>query len=93
MEGQGHLAGFPGGHLRAGTQATREFAVQLLREIGSGERLTLAMSTENQVTNENLLALTAILENLELPLTPEAIDRIAHSAACFREVGGLREGR
>jgi hypothetical protein len=38
------------------------------------------MSTENQVANENLLALTAILENLELPLTPEAIDRIARSA-------------
>jgi hypothetical protein len=40
----------------------------------------LAMSTENQVTNENLLALTAVLENLEIPLTPEAIDRIARSS-------------
>jgi len=71
--------GFPGAIYELGTQATREFAVQLLREIGSGERLALAMSTENQVANENLLALTAILESLELPLTPEAIDRIARS--------------
>jgi hypothetical protein len=53
--------------------------VQLLREIGSGERLALAMSTENQVTNENLLALTAILENVELPLAPEVITRIERS--------------
>jgi hypothetical protein len=73
--------GFPGAIYELGTQATREFAVQLLREIGSGERLALAMSTENQVANENLLALTAILEGLELPLTPETIDRVARSVA------------
>jgi hypothetical protein len=72
--------GFPGAIYELGTRATREFAVQLLREIGSGERVALAMSTENQVTNENLLTLTAVLENLEIPLTPEAIDRIARSA-------------
>ncbi|RPH68102.1 MAG: hypothetical protein EHM74_07150 [Hyphomicrobiales bacterium] len=72
--------GFPGAIYELGPQATREFAVQLLREVGSGDRLALAMSTENQVANENLLALTAILESLELPLTPEAIDRIARSS-------------
>jgi hypothetical protein len=71
--------GFPGAIYELGTQATREFAVQLLREIGSGERLALVMSTENQVTNENLLALTAILENVELPLAPEVITRIERS--------------
>jgi hypothetical protein len=71
--------GFPGAIYELGTHATREFAVQLLREIGSGERLALAMSTENQVTNENLLALTAILENVELPLAPEVITRIERS--------------
>jgi hypothetical protein len=60
--------GSPGAIYELGTPATREFAVQLLREIGSGERLALAMSTENQVSNDNLLALTSILENLELPL-------------------------
>jgi len=34
------------------------------------------MSTENQVSNENLLALTSVLEHAELPLTKEKIDRI-----------------
>jgi hypothetical protein len=37
------------------------------------------MSTENQVTNANLCALTAVLENAELPLTPKIVDRIAES--------------
>ena len=73
--------GFPGAIYELGTQATQEFAVQLLREIGSGERLALAMSTENQVTNENLLTLTAVLENAALPLAPEVITRIEHSIA------------
>jgi hypothetical protein len=39
--------------------------------------VAIAMSTKNQVANENLLALTAIPENLELPLESETIDRIA----------------
>lgn len=71
--------GFPGAIYELGSRATREFALQLLREIGSGERLALTMSTENQVSNENLLTLTAVLENLKLPLTPDAIDRVARA--------------
>jgi glutamate dehydrogenase/leucine dehydrogenase len=37
------------------------------------------MSTENQVSNDNLRMLTAVLENAELPLTPERIDQIESS--------------
>jgi hypothetical protein len=71
--------GFPGSAYELGTGVTKEFALQLLREIAPGERIAVAMSTENQVSNENLRMLTAVLENAELPLTPEVVDRIARS--------------
>ena len=71
--------GFPGSIYELGPQATTRFALDLLREIVPGERLVIAMSTENQVTNANLCALTAVLENAELPLTPKIVDRIAES--------------
>ncbi len=60
--------GFPGSVYVLGPKATQQFALGLLREIGSTDRLAIAMSTENQVSNDNLLALTAVLENAELPL-------------------------
>ena len=72
--------GFPGGIYELGSQATQEHAVGLLRQAGSGERLAIAMSTENLVSNENLIALTSVLEKASLPLTPELIDRIAEGA-------------
>jgi hypothetical protein len=71
--------GFPGSIYELGPQATTQFALDLLREVVPGERLVIAMSTENQVTNANLRALTAVLENAELPLTPQIVDRIADS--------------
>ena len=69
--------GFPGAIYALGSVATREHALDLLREAGSGERLAIAMSTENIVSNENLLALTSVLERATLPLTPDSIERIA----------------
>jgi hypothetical protein len=39
------------------------------------------MSTENLVTNENLQRLTAVLEKVTLPLTPEKIDNIERALA------------
>ena len=71
--------GFPGAIYTSGPSATREFALQILREIVPGERLVVTMSTENLISNENLRALTAVLENAKLPLTPEAIDAIEKS--------------
>jgi len=60
-------------------EAVQKFALDLLREAGSGERLVMEMSTENLVSNENLLALTSVLEGAELPLNEEKVDQIARS--------------
>ena len=71
--------GFPGSVYQFGPKATKRYTVGLLREIGSGERVVVTMSTENLVSNENLLALTSVLENAELPLTDEKLDEIERS--------------
>jgi hypothetical protein len=73
--------GFPGSIYTLGPQATKEFALELLGEMGTGDRLGVAMSTENQVSNDNLRMLTAVLEHAELPLTPDLIQRIEKSLA------------
>lgn len=63
--------GYPGSIYSLGSETTRQFTVDLLKEVGSGERLAIAMSTENLVSNENLLAVTSVLENACLPLGQE----------------------
>jgi hypothetical protein len=68
--------GYPGSVYAMGARATRRHALDLLREAIPGDRLVFEMSTENLVSNENLLALTAVLESAALPLTQEQIDRI-----------------
>jgi hypothetical protein len=60
--------GFPGPVYAQGPEATRQYALDLLAQIDTGDRVAIAMSTENQIANENLLALTAVLEQAELPL-------------------------
>lgn len=77
--------GFPGAIYALGPRATQEYALDLLRECGSGARLAVAMSTEELVSNENLLALTAVLEGARLPLTPERLDGIARTLARGRQ--------
>jgi len=77
---KGIWVGFPGSVYALGPEATRNFALDLLREMGTGERLVIEMSTENLVTNENLLVLTSVLEQADLLLTKEKIDRIERSA-------------
>jgi len=71
--------GFPATVYLSGPEATRSYALAFLREAGNGERLAVEMSTENLVSNENLLALTSVLENADLPLTDETVDRIERS--------------
>ena len=71
--------GFPGSVYALGPKATRDFALALLKGIGKEERMVIAMSTENLVSNENLLALTAVLEQASRPLTIEKIDSIQNS--------------
>jgi len=74
-------AGFPGAVYALGPQETRTFALDFLRDIAPGDRLAIAMNTEGQVSNQNLLALTSVLEKADLPLTPEKVDRIQRSLA------------
>jgi hypothetical protein len=69
--------GFPDSVYQMGPQATREHMLQLLTEAVPGDRFAVEMSTENPVSNENLLALTSVLEKAKLPLTAEAVERIA----------------
>lgn len=71
--------GYPGSVYVLGPEATKKHALDLLREVVPGDRLCLEMSTENLVSNENLLMLTSVLENAELPLTPRKIDEIERS--------------
>jgi len=71
--------GFPGSVYALGPEATKRHALNLLREIVPGERLCIEMSTENIVSNENLLMLTSVLEKAELPLTQEKVDEIERS--------------
>ena len=73
--------GFPGSVYALGTEATKKAALELLRDVVPGDRLAIAMSTENIVSNDNLRMVTSVLENAELPLTPESIDRIEKSIA------------
>jgi hypothetical protein len=71
--------GYPGSVYTLGHEATKKHALSLLREVVPGDRLCIEMSTENLVSNENLLMLTSVLENAELPLTPRKIDEIERS--------------
>jgi len=68
--------GYPGSIYNLGPEATREHALSLLQDAGTGDRVAVAMSTENIVSNDNLRMLTAVLENAELPLTADKIDDI-----------------
>lgn len=68
--------GFPGAIYSLGTQAVKEYTLNLLRAAVPGERLVIAMSTENLVSNEHLIALASIFEKADLPLTEEKIEKI-----------------
>jgi hypothetical protein len=63
--------GFPGSIYDLGPEATHNYTLDLIKQIGSGERLAIAMSTENLVSNENLLKVVSVLENVTLPITED----------------------
>ncbi|MAG14639.1 MAG: hypothetical protein QF906_04090 [Dehalococcoidales bacterium] len=71
--------GFAGSVYTLGPEATKKHTLELLREVLPGDRLTIAMSTENLVSNENLRMVTSVLENVDLPLTGEKIGVIEKS--------------
>jgi hypothetical protein len=71
--------GYPGAVYTLGPDAVKKHALELLRSVIPGDRLVITMSTENLVSDENLLMLTSVLENADLPLTEEKVDRIERS--------------
>jgi hypothetical protein len=73
--------GFPGGIYEQGPKITTEYTVDLLRDMGTGDRLAVAMSTENLVSNDNMIAVTSVLEDAELPLTEAKIRMIEKKVA------------
>jgi hypothetical protein len=73
--------GFPVATYDLGPEETKRYALEFLRGLGTAERMAVAMSTENLVSNENLLTLTSVLEGAELPLTPDKIDAIERALA------------
>lgn len=64
--------GFPSAVYSFGPDATREYARELLRQTGAGQRVAVTASTENLVSNQNLLALTDVLSQALLPLRGSA---------------------
>jgi hypothetical protein len=62
-----------------GTEVVRRFLLDLLVSVIPGDRVGIAASTENLVSDEHLLALSSILEKATLPLWKESIDRIEKS--------------
>ncbi|MCK4222621.1 MAG: hypothetical protein KAX25_07065 [Dehalococcoidia bacterium] len=73
--------GFPGSVYALGSEATKKHILALLREVVPGDRLAIEMSTEDLGSNENLRTLTSVLENAELLLTEEKIDKMERTLA------------
>ena len=69
--------GFPASIYNLGPEAVKRYLIDLLRSVMPGERVAIAASTENLVSNENLSAFTSILEKAELPLTEEKIRKLS----------------
>ena len=65
--------GFPGSVCILGTEAVKKYALNLRREVRSGDRLTIELRTETLLSDENLLMLTFVLKKADLPLTKEKI--------------------
>lgn len=76
--------GFPGAIYEQGPRAVQTYTLELMREALPGDRLAVIMSTENLVSNANLLALTDTLARLTLPLTEASLARTAHDLSLER---------
>lgn len=68
-----HPQSFQGSVYILGPEVVKKHALNLLREVGSGDRLVIELCTETLLSDENLLLLTSVLENADLPLTKEKI--------------------
>lgn len=70
------LVGFPCSIYSGGTEAVREYLLNLLSSIIPGDRVEIIASSENLVSDEHLLAMSAIMEKATLPLTKEKLAEI-----------------
>lgn len=68
--------GFPAPIYVMGSDSVKRFLLSLLKNIIPAERLAIIASTENLVSNENLLMMASILEKFHFPLTEQVIDQI-----------------
>jgi len=73
--------GFPAAIYTLGPEEVKRYLIRLLKAIIPGERVAIAASTENLVSNENLKAFTFVLEKAELPLTEGKIESIKETKA------------
>jgi hypothetical protein len=73
------LVGFPGSVYSLGTAVVKKYLLDLLMSVVPGDRIAIEASTENLVSDENLLALSSILEQATLPLSEEKVDEIERS--------------
>jgi hypothetical protein len=71
--------GFPAAIYSLGTEAVKNYTLDLLHSVVPGERLVISMSTENIVSNDNLRMLTSIFENAEMPLTEQTVEKIKNA--------------
>jgi hypothetical protein len=76
--------GFPGSIYSLGTEAVRNYLIDLLTSIVPGDRVGIGVSTENLVSNTHLLTLCNILEKASLPLSIEKIKEIERFARASR---------
>lgn len=74
MAKQIDLGGLSGGSVRTWAWSNARLHAESVGRGDSGDRLIITMSTENLVSNEDLLMLTSVLEQADLPLTKEKID-------------------
>jgi len=70
------IIGFPGSVYSLGTDAVKNYLIELLKSVMPGDRVGIAASTENLVTDEHLLVLSSALQSAILPLSNENICKI-----------------
>ncbi|MFQ6074761.1 MAG: hypothetical protein ACE5Z5_01320 [Candidatus Bathyarchaeia archaeon] len=70
------MMAYPGSVYTMGPGAVKGHLLELLRSVVPGDRLIICASSENLVSNENLLMLASVLEDATLPLTKQGIDEI-----------------
>jgi hypothetical protein len=70
------LIGFPGSIYSLGTEKVIDYLFNLLNSVVPGFRLGLEASTENLVSDNNILLLSDIMEKMSLPLTKKGLDEI-----------------